>query len=345
MILLESVLRPISPDNPGGEDLTYAPELDLLRSARKGDDPSLSQGEWVRELRAPEWGKVRGVAEELLCTRSKHLQVAAWYAEALAHLEGFSGVATGLRVMTGLLDQHWETCHPLPDGDDVDERSGRLDWYCVQMTGIVRGLPLLRTDVGGYSWAHWDEARTVENLGKRDASLREAALAEGKLSMDAFQRAVAMTPLAHLELLEQQVLEARQGGEALQGVIDKRFGIEGPPMDDLEAALKDVAELLVGLLKPHRLSVPQEAVLEPVQGHDLPTMHLEPVGAVRSRQEAIRRLREVSAYFREREPHSPVAYLVERAARWADMPLERWLASVVKDQGTLGDLKELLGVE
>jgi type VI secretion system protein ImpA len=37
-----------------------------------------------------------------------------------------------------------------------------------------------------------------------------------------------------------------------------------------------------------------------------------------------------------------VAPLAERAANWAEMPLERWLASVVKDQGTLAQLRELL---
>jgi type VI secretion system protein ImpA len=40
-----------------------------------------------------------------------------------------------------------------------------------------------------------------------------------------------------------------------------------------------------------------------------------------------------------------VAYLVERAAAWAEMPLDNWLAEVVKDPPTLTQLRELLNLK
>ena len=46
-----------------------------------------------------------------------------------------------------------------------------------------------------------------------------------------------------------------------------------------------------------------------------------------TRDEAIRQLREVARFFRATEPHSPVAYLAEKAARWGEMPLHEWLRS------------------
>lgn len=60
--------------------------------------------------------------------------------------------------------------------------------------------------------------------------------------------------------------------------------------------------------------------------------------------DAIHALWEVARYFRHNEPHSPVALLAERAAGWAEMPLEQWLAAVIKDQSTLGQLRELLDI-
>ena len=69
------------------------------------------------------------------------------------------------------------------------------------------------------------------------------------------------------------------------------------------------------------------------------------VGLIVNRNDAVRALREVAAFFRHNEPHSPVALLVERAASWAEMPLEKWLASVIKDQTTLSQLRELLDVK
>jgi type VI secretion system protein ImpA len=66
-------------------------------------------------------------------------------------------------------------------------------------------------------------------------------------------------------------------------------------------------------------------------------------GAVRSRQDALKRLSEVAEFFRQTEPHSPVAYLVQRAVKWGNMPLDNWLQEVIKDETVLGQLRETLG--
>jgi type VI secretion system protein ImpA len=68
-------------------------------------------------------------------------------------------------------------------------------------------------------------------------------------------------------------------------------------------------------------------------------------GPVTSRAQALQQLREVAGFFRRTEPHSPVAYLADKAARWGDMPLHAWLRAVLKDGGTLAQLEEILGVE
>ncbi len=65
-------------------------------------------------------------------------------------------------------------------------------------------------------------------------------------------------------------------------------------------------------------------------------------GSIQTRAQAVQMLGEVARYFRTHEPHSPVSLLAERAARWATMSLEEWLQHVVKDDATLGQLRELL---
>ncbi|KKB65339.1 hypothetical protein WM40_01765 [Robbsia andropogonis] len=68
-------------------------------------------------------------------------------------------------------------------------------------------------------------------------------------------------------------------------------------------------------------------------------------GPIATRAQAITRLREVAAFFRRTEPHSPAAYMAEKAAIWADMPLHEWLNAVVKDGASLEQLNDLLGVK
>jgi len=68
-------------------------------------------------------------------------------------------------------------------------------------------------------------------------------------------------------------------------------------------------------------------------------------GPLRSREQALSQLREVAAFFRATEPHSPVAYLADKAVHWGEMPLHLWLRAVVKDGAALAHLEELLGLE
>ena len=68
-------------------------------------------------------------------------------------------------------------------------------------------------------------------------------------------------------------------------------------------------------------------------------------GPIATRADALRRLREVADFFRRTEPHSPVAYLADKAARWGDLPLHEWLRTVVKDPAALAMFDDMLGVE
>ena len=66
--------------------------------------------------------------------------------------------------------------------------------------------------------------------------------------------------------------------------------------------------------------------------------------APRTRAEALRQLQLVADFFRRTEPHSPVAYLADKAIKWGEMPLHRWLGEVVKDPASMAHLQELLGL-
>ena len=67
-------------------------------------------------------------------------------------------------------------------------------------------------------------------------------------------------------------------------------------------------------------------------------------GPIRNRAEAMIRLEEAAKYFSDTEPHSPVAYLVRRAIRWAGMPFEEVLGELVKDDKLVKQISETLGI-
>ncbi|MFA1589666.1 type VI secretion system protein TssA, partial [Achromobacter ruhlandii] len=75
-----------------------------------------------------------------------------------------------------------------------------------------------------------------------------------------------------------------------------------------------------------------------------PTASVAARGPLQTRDQALAQLREVAEFFRRTEPHSPVAYLADKAASWGEMSLHLWLRTVVKNGEALSGLEELLGV-
>lgn len=369
---LEALLAPIPGDQPGGEDLSYGSEFDAIRDARRADDPNLAQGEWETEVKTANWPKVRELCESLLKNRSKDLQLACWYTEAMAQINGFRGLHWGLRVLNSMVTDFWEVCHPALEAGDLDERAGKIEWLSVQLPLVVRSIPMTSRESGGYSWLRWEESREVANLGLKDGDAMAKAIAEGRLSGEAFDKAVVASGRAYYEKLNAEIADAVASLAELESGVDRAFGHDAPGLKDLRDSLRVCADLAQRLLKSlgGGLSVvtdtavddvvpsgadgnPAASADEEAYGGESPVFVMQSEttpsptsrvagGPVPNRAEAIRQLRLVAEFFRRTEPHSPVAPLVERAAKWAEMPLEQWLAHVIKDDSTLGRLRDLL---
>lgn len=363
---LSTLLAPISPDQPAGEDLGYSSLFDQIREARRADDPTLSQGEWGQQLKTADWNKVINLCEQGLSAQSKDLQLAVWYGEALVKTRGFVGAQLALQTIDGLLEQYWESGYPEYDPDDLDERVGKLEWCNTQLGMALREVPLTHPQHGGYNWQQWQESRDVENLGLKDYQAKEAAIAEGKLAGDVFDKSVNASGPTWFAQLHQELEAAQNAYQALDQRIDERFGYAAPSLAELRGALSACQEvvnrlrlqwgeptpaastgsLLTAPIASKVADMPHTAapvMPQPVYAHaasTVPVMH----GPIQNRADAVRQLQEVARYFRQHEPHSPVALLAERAAKWAEMSLEEWLSSVIKDDSTLGQLNELLDI-
>lgn len=48
---ISEMLEPLSEARPYGDDLYFSGDFDVNANARRYDDPSLDQGEWVTELK------------------------------------------------------------------------------------------------------------------------------------------------------------------------------------------------------------------------------------------------------------------------------------------------------
>ncbi|NMC22887.1 MAG: type VI secretion system tip protein VgrG [Serratia sp.] len=61
-----------------------------------------------------------------------------------------------------------------------------------------------------------------------------------------------------------------------------------------------------------------------------------------SREQAISQMLSIAHFFRQTEPSSPVPFLMERAARWANMTLTEWLDEMLTDSGSMREINNVL---
>ena len=67
-------------------------------------------------------------------------------------------------------------------------------------------------------------------------------------------------------------------------------------------------------------------------------------GALLTRDAALRELDRIADYFRRTEPHSPLAYTLEEAARRGRMSLSELLAEVLPDADVRNAMLQRLGI-
>lgn len=361
---IEALLAPIAGANSSGQNLLYSGAYDQIRSARQAE-ADLPQGEWTRKVKSADWNSVKGLAITALATETKDLQIAAWLAEALIQLHSFAGLLDSLRLFRGLLAEFWDNLYPEIDDGDLEGRANALSFFDARAAVLLKGLPLTNSaSVANCSFLQWEESKRYEipeDLSQLDSeeidrvrALREEAAREGKVTSEQWRVAHNDTPYAHYERLQRQLGTCRQEFAELDATIDEKFGRQTPGLPDLKRTLEEVASLVERLVREKRMLEPEQVVVESAAAHSpdqapqrgTAASRLQcSAGPIQSRADALQRLEEVTAYFRQAEPHSPVAYLVERAIRWGKMPLELWLKEVVKERQVLDQLRDTLGLE
>jgi type VI secretion system protein ImpA len=265
---LDSLIAAIPGDNPAGEDLRYTPVYEEIKEARRSDDP-LDRGDWQRELKRSDWPKVITLATEILASKSKDLQLAAWLTEALVNTDAWEGAAAGLELITALLSNYWEQLYPEIEDGDLEYRVGPIEFLNERLSVAMKEIPV--TDpktTAGYSWVKWQESRTVgyeadtrNRYGDTDEEkrrTREERVAEGKLTGEEFDGAVALSQAAFYVALANDIAATRLAFERLDAVLDERFGQNAPRLAEIKESIEECQRVVTKFLKEKKGSDPSE---------------------------------------------------------------------------------------
>ncbi|MEN4829101.1 type VI secretion system protein TssA [Pseudomonas sp. P39-UII1] len=343
-------------DGGSGEDLSFSALFDQIKEARRADPDYLTQGDWQTDLKTADWEKVINLSAQGLAQQSKDLMLVAWLNEGLAQRDHFEGITFGLTLTERILENFWSSVYPsLEDG--LDERAARLSWLKTTLTDITGGLPI--TQGQNFGVLRYDESRHVENLALQNPKAMQTALNEGKINAEIFQRSVVLSDSDYLRSKALQITASLQACQRLQATTDRLFGAEAPSFASLADMLSRASQLAEKLLKDRGIELhpaaaapsepvappsaaptePGEAMNSPVQAAAPAAMRTTPL----TRDEAFTMLAGIAQFFKQSEPQSPVPYLIERAIKWGNMPLEGWLSDVIKDSNVVDNIRDVLG--
>ena len=271
-----------------------------------------------------------------------------WWGEAATLTEGYAGMQQGINLCARLCDQYWDGLFPEAEGGDMEQRIGNIGWFVARLVSLSTLAPVTRGRTGAYSLQQMQTARSLQATLERSPE-KAAHLPPEALTLDKFNRALRETPKDDLRQTLAFIEGCQQALSDWQTAVDAKLGADGPSFvparEALAAALHEAQRLAreVGALSGAAAAADATGVADGTSTEGAPGRSAG--GPLRSREQALGQLREVAAFFRATEPHSPVAYLADKAVHWGDMPLHLWLRSVVKDGPALAHLEELLGLE
>ncbi|MCW5959877.1 MAG: type VI secretion system protein TssA [Pyrinomonadaceae bacterium] len=360
VIDLDAIMQPISEENPAGESTRYSGLYDEIIEARRADD-MLAQGEWQTDVKYADFKKVIDLAVPALISQTKDLQIAAYLTEALVKEYQFAGLRDSMKLMSGLQENFWDSMFPEIEDGDMEGRANAIAFLDSQAADAIKEAKI--TQGQGYSLIDWEDSKkfafpdNVDTLDTADqqryAALRAQAEKENRVTEDLWNKAIIASRRAFYEDLALIIAECWEAYNDINRVIEEKFDPKQMPgMTNLKKALETVQTQVEKLLAQKREEEPDEVEEEADEGETQDSGGAvsggqsgmpETAGAIQGRADALKRLAQLAEFFRKTEPHSPISYLVTRAVKWGNMPLETWLQDVIKDETVLFQIRQTLG--
>jgi len=358
---IEALLAPIAGAAPTGVDLradatgssTYHALRDARTAARNRERAALADGE-SNYIEAADWHPIIRDGCAALQHKSKDLELVAWLIEALTRVHGFAGIRAGFTLAAALIERYGESLYPLPDEEGKAAQLAALTGLNgfgsegALIAPIKSILVTAGSAPGPFSSWQCEQAFEVDRIG--NAAKREAKNKRGYISKAEIDQAVLETPPRFFIALQQDMLSALAAFDRYQAVIDDYCRDDPQPTARIRDTLSGCLQTLRYIAGDRLASAAGEptapaAATEaggdaPVAGDPAPVKSTVPT----DRESALRVLREVAAFFRRTEPHSPVSYAIEQAVYWSQLSLPELIGELIPDESARQKYRTLTGI-
>jgi type VI secretion system protein ImpA len=331
-----SLLEPISPEEPCGKSLEDTDALNLLDSFQifgqstldpeklaPGEKPAPARKEARKSDRPPNWQEVQDLSIEMLGW-SKDLRILAHLAASVLRTDGAQPFFQLLGVANEWIKAYWGQVYPLIEDDAIFRRNALncLTDRPAVIDGLRRAPLVSSRQHGRFSLRDLEVASGAAQPVDDQPQPGEAQIAA----------AFAEIPIDDLRALRTGAAEAEAALRAIDEKVRGEAGIEAAPeFEPLLAVIKQLGSALQVRLASHPAASPADAGEGAAEGDGAVGGGAIAVGAIKSRQDAIRALDAAAEFFRRNEPTSPVPLLVDRAKRLVGKDFLEVLADVAPD--------------
>jgi type VI secretion system protein ImpA len=358
---LATLLAPIAGSKPTGVCAKSNGLHAALRDARREDDTTIPQGDWIHPHKHADWHAISMLIADNFCHTTKDLQLAAWLLEAQIHQHGFSGIASSIVLMTELLSRYGKELHPQEINDSTAQRANIMRWINRKLLPTVKRVPLTATDQEKqYTWAD-------RELAERHQHLKPGANEDLKsVTVSEIQKAMSLTPVAHHQSQHCAIAQAIEALTYLTHAINRYFSDDCPSVSGMGGLLKQIQSTIASELYKRGVPIqPDEAPHEVhEETHEAPKIPPSGIGGdalahygnidahdlsvapdlIADREQAYAMLEMVAQALMISDPHSPAPYLVQRAVQWGRLSTSELYRQVFIEMGGQLNIFELLGL-
>ena len=297
----------------------YRQLRDLRSGARDDERKQETLDAADRQLKvSPQWREIAALSRALLDEVGQDIELALWLIEAETRLNGAAGLTEAMARLTAMVAAHGLALHPQPEDaeDKPFEMIGALSGMGREGTLIqpLRLMPLVPGGVYG-EICLWATQAGQEAAVER--ALAEAGAAAARQQLDTIKA-------------------ARAAVETCDTTLTELLGGDAPPFKKIDDTLAEAegALRLYGHIKddddaPAEAEDQADASDTETGGADQPAAP-QP-GVIRNREDAFEQLLRVARFFRQAEPHSPIADVLETLVRRGRMDFLELLEELIPD--------------
>lgn len=314
---IDKLLQARSDDEPCGPDLEYDPDFMALEQNIEGT-PEKQIGDRIEPAQPPNWKLVKKDALALL-ERSCDLRLIMYLTRAMLNMDGILGFARALSLMQRAVDAYWDSIRPQLDPDDDYDPTVRVN--------LLLGLCDFQTVLNPLALAPLVESRRLGRFSWRDMQIAAGKLAP--VNKDAepptpetLQGAFMDAELESLQETFGGLTESLDGLARIESFVTDQVGVGSAPsfgplrdmLKSMKLALNEHIQMREGVGEGSGSVQGEEGTGETAGGSQVAKRE-GGLGGIASRQDVVRALDLICAYYAKYEPSSPTPILLQRAKR------------------------------